>query len=73
MQMLKINTGTAQCKNLAFKTQHNAMREEISMAPTENKRTRGCYCAVTQQDSLCIFTVIGVLINTRTPKEWTGE
>lgn len=67
MQMLKTNTGTVQHK-IQNSTQCHDKRDFNS---TENKYHRDCYCAVTQHDSLCIFTVIGVMINTRTPKEWT--
>lgn len=68
MQMLKINTGTVQCK-IQNSTQCHEKRDFNS---TNRKQIpQGCYCAVTQHDSLCIFIVIGVMINTRTPKEWT--
>lgn len=60
MQMLKINTGTVQRKNLAFKTQHDAMRKEISEAQTENKDHRDA-AVQSPNKILCEFLLLLVL------------
>lgn len=60
MQMLKINTGTVQPRSLTFKTQHDAIRKEISEAQTENK-DHGDAAVQSPNKILCAFLLLLVL------------